>query len=243
MEIHAQALDFVVGLERTKTVDEAWQCFMEFAARFGLEFGGLAEMPGPGERLEDTTLCLSWPDEWRTRYFEKRYLRNDPAQLHLAHGVEPYTWSDTLACPDYTKAQKRIVQEAGEFAMKEGLLIPVIGFGRGIAIISIAGSNRKLDLRDRAVLHLAAIYTHSQIRLLSKRDSPTLPSLSARERECLQWVAAGKSDWEIGEILSISEKTANTHIENIKQKYRVSTRMLAVVYAVQRGVIHMPAAA
>jgi DNA-binding CsgD family transcriptional regulator len=63
--------------------------------------------------------------------------------------------------------------------------------------------------------------------------------LSVRERECLQWVAAGKSDWEIGEILSISAKTANAHIEHVKQKYRVSTRMLAVVYALRSGAIHV----
>ncbi len=28
----------------------------------------------------------------------------------------------------------------------------------------------------------------------------------SRECECLQWIAAGKSDWDIGHILSISEK-------------------------------------
>jgi LuxR family transcriptional regulator, quorum-sensing system regulator BjaR1 len=240
MTAYPSVLDFIVGLERTKTVDEAWQFFMRFAAGFGLEFGGLAEMPGPGERLEDTTLCLSWPDEWRQRYFEKQYLQNDPAQLHLAHGVEPYTWSETLACPDYSKSQRRIVHEAGEFKMHEGLLVPILGLGTGIAMISIAGSNRSLGLRDRAELHLAAIYTHAQVRLLSKRPARALPALSVRERECLQWVAAGKTDWEIGEILAISEKTANAHIEHVKQKYRVTTRMLAVVYAVKRGVIHVP---
>jgi len=240
MTAYPSVLDFIVGLERTKTVDEAWHFFMRFAAGFGLEFGGLAEMPGPGERLEDTTLCLSWPDEWRQRYFEKQYLQNDPAHLHLAHGVEPYTWSETLDCPDYSKSQKRIVYEAAEFKMHEGLLVPILGLGTGIAMISIAGSNRSLSLRDRAELHLAAIYTHAQVRILSKRQARALPSLSIRERECLQWVAAGKTDWEIGEILAISEKTANAHIEHVKQKYRVTTRMLAVVYAVKRGVIHVP---
>jgi len=243
MVTYPSVIEFVVELERTKSVDESWRHFMDFAARYGLEFGGLAEMPGPGERLEDTTLCLSWPQEWRQRYFAKKYLANDPAHLHLAHGVDPYTWSDTLACPDYSKSQKRIVHEAGEFGMKEGLLVPIVAMGSGIAMISIAGSNRKLNLRDRAELQLAAVYTHAQIRLLSKRRTPPLPALSARERECLQWAAAGKSDWEIGEILSISEKTANAHIEHVKRKYRVSTRMLAVVYAVNRGVIQVPAAA
>jgi LuxR family quorum sensing-dependent transcriptional regulator len=237
--LYPSVLDFIDNLEREQSADDAWQLFMRFSAGFGLEFGGLADLPGPGERLEDTTLCLSWPDEWRKRYFEKGYLRDDPAQLHLSHGVDPYTWSETLACPDYSKSQRRIVHEASEFNMKEGLLVPILGLGTGIAMISVAGSNRNLSLRERAELHLAAVYTHAQVRALSKRRVRPLPSLTARERECLQWVAAGKSDWEIGEILSISEKTANAHIEHAKLKYRVSTRMLAVVYALRCGAIHV----
>ena len=242
MAVYPSVLDFIVGLERLKVVDESWQHFMQFTGRFGFEFGGLAEMPGPGERLEDTTLCLSWPDGWHKRYLEKNYLRNDPAYLHLARSVDPYTWSETLACPDYRKSQKHIFREASEFKMNEGLLVPIRGLDTGIALISISGSNPTISPRDRAELHLAAIYTHAQVRLLSKRRTRPLPGLSARERECLQWVAVGKTDWEIGEILSISEKTANAHIEHVKQKYGVSTRMLAVVYAVKRGVIHMPTA-
>jgi DNA-binding CsgD family transcriptional regulator len=126
--------------------------------------------------------------------------------------------------------------------MKEGLLVPILGLGAGVAMISVAGSAKKLSLRERAELHLAAVYTHAQVRALSKRRTRPLPKLSSRERECLQWVAAGKTDWEIGEILSISEKTANAHIEHVKQKYRVASRMQAVVCAVKRGVIHVSTA-
>jgi DNA-binding CsgD family transcriptional regulator len=65
-----------------------------------------------------------------------------------------------------------------------------------------------------------------------------VPPLSERERECLSWVATGKSDWEIGEILSISEKTANAHIERAKTKLGVPTRMQAVVMALHAGAIY-----
>lgn len=237
--INSSVLDFVVDLQRTKTSDEAWQTFMHFSGSFGLPVGGLADMPGPGERLEDTTLCLSWPKEWSQRYYEKNYFASDPAHLHLSRSIDPYTWSETLACPDYTKPQRRIFDEARTFGMKEGLLVPIIRFGNGVALITVAGDNQSLSLRQRAELHLAAVYTHAQVRSLSKRRTQTFPTLSMRERECLQWAAIGKTDWEIGEILSISEKTANAHIEHAKQKYRVSTRVLAIVYALRSGAIHV----
>jgi LuxR family quorum sensing-dependent transcriptional regulator len=85
-----------------------------------------------------------------------------------------------------------------------------------------------------------AIYAHARIRQLSpQRRYVPLPSLSERERECLHWASAGKTDWEIGEILSISEKTANAHIERAKRKYNVATRVQAVVLALRAGEIQV----
>lgn len=53
--------------------------------------------------------------------------------------------------------------------------------------------------------------------------------LSPRERDCLVFVAQGKSDWEIGMILGVSKTTAHTHIENAKRKLDCRTRAQAVV--------------
>jgi DNA-binding CsgD family transcriptional regulator len=45
----------------------------------------------------------------------------------------------------------------------------------------------------------------------------------------------GKSDWEIGEILAISERTAHNHVEAAKRLLDVGTRTQAVVQAWRRG--------
>ncbi len=65
-----------------------------------------------------------------------------------------------------------------------------------------------------------------------------IPPLSPRERECLQWLVAGKGDWEIGQILSISEKTVNTHVERAKHKLGVATRAQAIVAALRHRLIN-----
>ena len=61
--------------------------------------------------------------------------------------------------------------------------------------------------------------------------------MTARESEVLGWVAAGKSDWAIGQILHISGKTVNFHVENAKRKLGVGTRLQAVLEAVRCGII------
>jgi DNA-binding CsgD family transcriptional regulator len=60
-------------------------------------------------------------------------------------------------------------------------------------------------------------------------------SLTRRECEVLDWIAQGKSDWQIGQILSISAKTVNYHVENAKRKLGVATRIQAVVAAIRAG--------
>jgi len=60
-----------------------------------------------------------------------------------------------------------------------------------------------------------------------------LRPLSKRESEVLQWVIIGKSDRDIGQILSISPKTVNAHVESIKRKYGVANRVV-LAYDVAR---------
>lgn len=56
------------------------------------------------------------------------------------------------------------------------------------------------------------------------KPSPRAASLSRREREVARWIARGKTNWEIGQILGISEKTAKTHVQNILSKLGATSR-------------------
>lgn len=237
--VHTAALDFIDRVDSISSVDATWQAFLSFALPYGFTSGGLADIPGPGERIEDTTLCLSWPEPWKDRYFSLNYVADDPAQLHMARSIDPYTWAEMLKLPYYTRRQRLIVHEASEFSLNFGLIVPILGLRTGPALVTIAGDKIELSRRDRAELHMAALYAHAHIRALSgtKLKTQNPKPLAPRERECLQWVAAGKSDWEISEILSISEKTANTHVERAKQKFGVVTRKQAVVLALRSGQI------
>ena len=62
-------------------------------------------------------------------------------------------------------------------------------------------------------------------------------SLSARQAECLRWVAQGKTDPEIGIILDISPRTVRFHLDKAKDKLKVMTRVQAVTKAVKDRLI------
>jgi LuxR family quorum-sensing system transcriptional regulator CciR len=62
-------------------------------------------------------------------------------------------------------------------------------------------------------------------------------SLTKREIECLEWIANGKSSWDIGQILGISTDTVNYHVKKTLRKLDVSSRTTAVVKAISLGLI------
>ena len=55
--------------------------------------------------------------------------------------------------------------------------------------------------------------------------------ITPRELEVLHWLAGGKTDRDIGEILGISPRTVHKHLQRIYEKLGVECRTAAVVRA------------
>ncbi|QKC92387.1 LuxR family transcriptional regulator [Mesorhizobium sp. NZP2234] len=66
-----------------------------------------------------------------------------------------------------------------------------------------------------------------------------IPNLSTRERECILWTARGKSSWEMGKILNISENTVNFHMKNVMRKLGAGSRTVAAIKAVSFGILEL----
>ena len=84
---------------------------------------------------------------------------------------------------------------------------------------------------------MIATLAHERCRVLANLAAAGSPcvAMSARELECLRWVAAGKTDWEIGMILSISAATVKFHINGARAKLGARTRAQAVAHLVLSG--------
>lgn len=58
---------------------------------------------------------------------------------------------------------------------------------------------------------------------------------SRREQECLTWMAKGRSNAEIGEVLGISERTVKFHVANLMKKLNAANRTEAIAIAARSG--------
>ena len=62
-------------------------------------------------------------------------------------------------------------------------------------------------------------------------------ALTARERDVLVLVAEGRSNRDIGRILSIGERTVQTHLGNVLTKLDLESRTQAALWAVREGLV------
>ncbi len=83
-----------------------------------------------------------------------------------------------------------------------------------------------LHIRWNAIAHFASG---------SGSAAAAFPSLTEREREVLERVAAGKGNATIAHELMISLKTVRNHVSNIFTKLQVSERSQAIVKAREAG--------
>jgi DNA-binding NarL/FixJ family response regulator len=67
----------------------------------------------------------------------------------------------------------------------------------------------------------------------------TNAELTSRELEVLRLLGAGKANKEIAAHLSISERTARTHVSSILRKLRLTSRTQAALWAVREGFVHV----
>ncbi|SEQ64980.1 LuxR family transcriptional regulator [Thalassovita taeanensis] len=183
----------------------------------------------------------TYPDEWKTHYAESGFHRIDPTLHMSARSIAPVNW-DRL---DRDKKFLSVFSHAHDFGISDrGLTIPVRGPYGECGLLSVTLNcgdsdwekhtrHHASDLQMAAVvLHDSVMQTDSLSRILRR------PALSAREREILQWVAVGKSQQDIGDILSISHRTVEVHIRSSRDKLAALTTAQAIGRAISFGIIH-----
>jgi DNA-binding CsgD family transcriptional regulator len=105
----------------------------------------------------------------------------------------------------------------------------------------LAAMYRNAIALDRAMRMIEALRRELADR--STGDAPPDPLLlTAREREVLRWVGAGKSNVQIATILGTSPRTVQKHLEHVYVKLGVENR-LAAVMRVGRDLSQSPGAA
>lgn len=234
-----RTLDFIASIEGAPASTVVVDRFTLFLSELGLTSTCAMKIPQAGESLEEGILMLNHDEEWSKHYIDSGYVFLDPMVQEMFRTAAPFTWADVMNRKKSSSVQNKVMNEAGEFGLKTGFVVPVFNSNGSTGVVNVVGERAEFPDEVRRALHMASLYAHQKLLAFHRNDSKQSIKLTPREKECLRWVAAGKSDWDIGELLKISQHTVNFHIENAKRKLDVATRVQAAVSASLRGLLEL----
>lgn len=232
------AFEFVEGLDALSTTREVLDSLQSSISGFGLETLLLTGLPNAGQRFDDFVLARRWPSEWFRVYNEHGFVHFDPVIRHSRRTSRPFEWSDVRYDPEREPRAAQLMRMREDFGFGGAFVVPVSGPNGSTACVSMTARKYALPSRDRRPLHLMAYYAFDRIAGFEEpRLSSERPTLTESEREVLSWAAIGKSAWEIGELLSIAERTINEHAQTTCHKLGAANRTQAVALALRDHLI------
>src|SRR5690242_18719556 len=127
-------LAMVEHLERQKDIPSLLQSFQTLVRGLGMNSFCIGD-PALRAKHEMRRWDGVWPDGWAERYASQEYFFDDPLISRLNASPVPFRWS---RCHMGASAKGlRMVHEARELGMKEGLAVPIHGAGGVICAVTI----------------------------------------------------------------------------------------------------------
>jgi len=234
MNAHAVSNELLAiseAFEATQNVDELCDRFAAAVGKLG-DFHYAMGRFRPHTPREQGVILVNYPQAWQKHYYSNRYIEIDPT-IDAIDRDTPYDW-EQLANLDARR--RRLLEDLRDLGIGGGLTVPIHMADGTTFLASFATRAPGEAQRFRPLLSLISAQFLERHVALSGAPEPSI-QLTPRERDCLTWTARGKSAWEIGVLLSVSENTVNFHIKNACAKLDSNGRMLGVVRAITLGLI------
>lgn len=239
MESSTKTLELISAVTSASTEAELLVRMKAVAASLGYDqalFGIELRLPGAAPVQHITS---GYPLDYQMLYQQRSFIERDPTVVHCQTRQDPLVWDEQI----YTPQSYEIMEESRHFGLGHGLSVPVHEPNR-VSMLSLGRDRPFESAAERTmVMSVGNILAHclhvaSEKVVLPDMLQSRRPHLSPREHQCFQLVALGKSNWDIGQLLNISESSAAFHVKNVLKKLRVSTRMQAVAIGVALGMIN-----
>jgi LuxR family transcriptional regulator, quorum-sensing system regulator SolR len=209
-----------------------------FAQDLGFEYccyGIRIPLPvsNPTVRIFDT-----YPPGWMAHYRANDFIDIDPVVRAGEQSASLIVWPSTSQ-----DDARRLWSDAHDYGIKIGVAHSSWTVRGAFGLLTL--SRRADALTQAEVDHLQfstnwlSNLCHMRMaQFLQNRLAPeSCARLTGREREVLRWTGEGKTSYEIGRILSISERTVNFHVNNVLSKLAATNKVQAVVKAIATGLI------
>ncbi|WP_083941135.1 autoinducer binding domain-containing protein [Pseudoduganella violaceinigra] len=205
------------ALSSTSDADSLLATAADAARSLGYEFFAYGiRMPLPLSRPQ-TLMISNYPKQWQQRYAEQSYMQVDPTVAHALRSTAPLQWSEDLFASAH-----HFWEDAQGHGLHAGWAQATVSPNGAIGMLTLARSSDAISEQELEAkglqMHWLVSAVHEHGARVFAPQLPQLPQLTERECDVLRWTADGKTSSEIGDILGVSERTVNFHINNCMDK-------------------------
>jgi len=229
-----------------KTNESMQDALSELADRHGCSSGSVMTV-GEAQKGELTFGNFhNMPAAYLASFFDYEEARRDPVMRHVKHSSLPVLWTRRTYS---AVGQEHVWEHMAACGLSTGAAVAIhmpdgrhvsIGLDRrGALPTSSTGLTRFLGEMQLFLAHIteSAFAIHEPIHRLREVSGSGLPALTPRELEALGWTIDGKTAWEIGQIMGITERGAVKHLANATSKLDCVTKAQAAIRAVRLGLL------
>lgn len=181
------------------------------------------------------------PQAYKDSFYSATNGRRDPVMQHCKRQSVPIIWDQSTYVRNGLGEKW---EEQARFGMSNGVCLALhMPEGRHFVLGVERDRPVPQDAAEltRVVADLQLFAVHAQdaaVRILVPAPADaTLPSLTPRELEALRWTMEGKTAWEVGHVLGITERTAALHVNNATHKLGCINKHQAVLKALRLGLL------
>jgi DNA-binding CsgD family transcriptional regulator len=227
---------------QARTREEFRTEIIRFTQQLGFETVSAVTVIDQGLGKSEFINIDNTPQAYLDAYDDELANRRDPVMQHCKRATVPIIWDqDTYVSQGVGSKWEHQARFGYRTGIAMALHMPegrhfVFGVDRDQALPENASELQRMV----ADLQLFAVHAQdAAMRLLVPTAlQPERPKLTPRELEALRWTMEGKTAWEVGALLGISERTAVLHVNNAMHKLGCTTKHQAVLKALRLGLIH-----
>ncbi|MGV7120423.1 LuxR family transcriptional regulator [Sphingopyxis sp. 550A] len=212
----------------------------DVARELGFEFVAVLHSASLVRPCSQLIRYENYPQGWDRRLIGRGGKIVDPILAIARRRASSFLWGDVLARVVLSGEQHAILDDASRYGIRQGITIPVNVPGEPEGSVNFATS-RIHDITSERILVadvVGRIAFDAARRIAGLSNGPDfVPHIADRVRECIFWIAHGKTDQDIAAILGIGLETVRTYVKSAFRLLNVITRAQLVYEALRLGLI------
>lgn len=243
MTVLSEIGDLLKGFDNASKESSIWESVSGFLPQKGVKAYiyhsfpaiGASDYGAPFSYLENLTSQSERSCRVINTGFQ-RLLRETARDL-----ISPKFWCEWAALKTAIQSVDESMSNPQFSSPLEGVSIPVHGprWCNGCFSLEFFDLNDTSQDIDIQTLQWVCQSAHQILCRIFTDQKTDMPQLTAREKQILTWIALGKSNADIAEILGISYHTVGTYTRRVFVKTNTNNRTSAALFGISNGLINV----